>query len=248
MRDAQPAAARVSRRALFTLVLAVLAALFAAPVAAQEAPVEETIHVVVGTGDTGLALRAGPGLTFPTLGVLPEGTSVRILDGPITRGQLDWFHIELTGAGTMSGYSTGTYLAHPGSVAAATSEVAPDPTPPQISAPTEVPSAEPSGPPPGSRVITAKVTGYANGSDGGAVGFMTASGTRTHWGTVAADIRLYPFGTKLMIEGFGDTVFVVEDTGSGVRGDIIDVWFPDVPTAVRFGTQRRQVTLLPPGR
>ena len=40
--------------------------------------------------------------------------------------------------------------------------------------------------------------------------------------------------------------FTVEDTGSGVRGLLFDVWFPDVPTAQAFGTQRRKVTVLPP--
>src|SRR3954451_12098351 len=52
------------------------------------------------------------------------------------------------------------------------------------------------------RVIQATVTGYANGADGGAVSSLTASGLRTHWGTVAADWRLYPPGTRLQIEGF----------------------------------------------
>lgn len=98
---------------------------------------------------------------------------------------------------------------------------------------------------PTARVLRATVTGYANGSDGGAVGLTTASGTTTHWGTVAADWRLFPMGTRLEIEGFEGDVFVVEDTGSGVRGLLFDVWFPDVPTAQAFGTQRRTVTVLP---
>jgi 3D (Asp-Asp-Asp) domain-containing protein len=98
---------------------------------------------------------------------------------------------------------------------------------------------------PAARVVNATVTGYANGSDGGSVGTTTASGTKTHWGTVAADWRLFPLGTRLEIEGFEDVIFVVEDTGSGVRGLLFDVWFPDVPAARAFGTQRRKVTILP---
>jgi resuscitation-promoting factor RpfB len=96
----------------------------------------------------------------------------------------------------------------------------------------------------GARVIQATVTGYANGADGGAVGTMTASGTRTHWGTVAADWRLYPRGTRLQIEGFPNDVFTVEDTGGAVRGNIFDVWFPDLPTAIAFGTKTLTVTVL----
>lgn len=97
----------------------------------------------------------------------------------------------------------------------------------------------------GRRVITAKITGYALGA--GASSSVTASGARTRWGTVAADTRLYPFGTRIMIEGFDDMVFTVQDTGSAVRGNIFDIWFPDIPSAVRMGTQTRRVTILPPG-
>ncbi len=116
----------------------------------------------------------------------------------------------------------------------------------ELVVPTESSAAVATWPPAGSRTISAVVTGYANGSDGGSVGSTTASGSRTHWGTVAADPRRYPFGTKLVIEGFPGVVFVVEDTGSGVQGDLFDVWFPDAPAAVRFGAQRRQVAVLPP--
>ncbi len=94
------------------------------------------------------------------------------------------------------------------------------------------------------KVVQAIVTGYANGADGGAVGSMTASGVRTHWGTVAADWRLYPLGTRLEIEGFPNVIFVVEDSGGGVRGNIFDVWFPDLSTAVGFGTKSLKVTVL----
>jgi 3D (Asp-Asp-Asp) domain-containing protein len=99
---------------------------------------------------------------------------------------------------------------------------------------------------PSSSVFMATVTGYANGADGGAVGSTTATGTQTHWGTVAADWALYPPGTRLQIEGFDDMVFVVEDRGSAVRGQVIDVWFPDLGAARAFGTQKRLVNVLPP--
>ncbi len=211
------------------LLLVAVAAFCATPVLAQSpasaASPGDTTYVVAGTGGSGLSLRAGPGSDNPTIVVLPEGTTVRILSGPISDGVLNWYQIQTQGAGTLVGYSDGTYL----SLQSASATVAA------------------TWPPAGSRTISAVVTGYANGSDGGAVGSTTASGTRTHWGTVAADLRRYPFGTKLVIDGFPGVVFVVEDTGSGVQGDLFDVWFPDVPTAAQFGTQRRQVTVLPPG-
>jgi len=94
------------------------------------------------------------------------------------------------------------------------------------------------------QTIQATVTGYASGSDGGGVGSTTASGTGTHWGIVAADWRLYPPGTRLQIEGFPNDVFTVEDSGSAVRGNVFDIWFPDLATAVAFGTKSLHVTVL----
>jgi 3D (Asp-Asp-Asp) domain-containing protein len=89
------------------------------------------------------------------------------------------------------------------------------------------------------------VTYYWPGA--GASSNRTASGTTTHWGTVAADTRLFPFGTRLRIQGLGDTVFTVEDTGSAVRGNVFDVWFPDAASARGMGPGNRQVTILGPG-
>lgn len=207
-------------RASLSLTLA-LWALFSIGVAsAQE--VDSDVSMVLGTGDAGLSLRAGPGTEYPRLQVLPERTLVRVLEP--ANGPSDWREVEVTGAAGLTGWVNARYLVRPD----------------QARAP-----AAPESPPPGSRVITATIVGYANGADGGAVGFRTASGTRTHWGTVAADTRLYPFGTRVMIEGFDDVVFVVEDTGSAVRGNVFDVWFPDLDAARKFGTQQRRVTILP---
>ena len=116
-----------------------------------------------------------------------------------------------------------------------------------LPAPTSVPepAAAPAAAPSRSTAMTAMVTGYALGA--GAVSTHTASGTTTHWGTVAADVRLYPFGTRLRIAGLGDTVFVVEDTGSAVRGNVFDVWYPDAASARQVGATIRQVTILGPG-
>jgi 3D (Asp-Asp-Asp) domain-containing protein len=96
------------------------------------------------------------------------------------------------------------------------------------------------------QTFQATVTGYANGSDGGSVSNSTATGVATHWGTVAADWRLYPPGTRLQIEGFPGDIFTVEDSGSGVHGQVIDIWFPDLESAVAFGTKSLRVTVLGP--
>jgi 3D (Asp-Asp-Asp) domain-containing protein len=99
---------------------------------------------------------------------------------------------------------------------------------------------------PAGEVIQAIVTGYASGGDGGGIGSVTATGVTTHWGTVAADWRLYPPGTRLQIEGFPNDVFTVEDSGGAVRGNVFDIWFPDLATAVAFGTKSLRVTVLAP--
>lgn len=86
--------------------------------------------------------------------------------------------------------------------------------------------------------VQGTVTGY--------VGATTATGTQCHWGTIAADWRLYPPGTRVQIEGYPNDVFVVEDSGGGVRGNSFDIWFPDFATAAAFGTKSLRVTILPP--
>ena len=122
----------------------------------------------------------------------------------------------------------------------------PAPAPAAQRAPAPAPASD-AAPAPAARTsaITAMVTGYALGA--GAVSSRTASGTQTHWGTVAADVHVYPFGTRLRIEGLGDTVFTVEDTGSAVRGNVFDVWYPDAASARRLGATKRQVSILAPG-
>jgi resuscitation-promoting factor RpfB len=105
-------------------------------------------------------------------------------------------------------------------------------------------SAEEASPADSEIVVQATVSAYAAGADGGNVGSMTATGTLAHWGTVAADWRLYPPGTRLEIEGFPNDVFTVEDSGGAVRGNVFDVWFPDLQTAAAFGTKSLRVTIL----
>jgi 3D (Asp-Asp-Asp) domain-containing protein len=164
-----------------------------------------------------VAVRTAPAFDAPSLGALPEGTIVQV--NSVNDGMHDWLAVRPPSSSSVpAGYASAAFLT------------------PLLA----------DGGVPGARVLQARVTGYANGSDGGAVGFVTASGTHTQWGTVAADWRLFPLGTQLQIEGFDGVTFIVEDTGSGVKGLLFDVWFPDVPTAQAFGTQRRRVTVLPP--
>ncbi len=67
----------------------------------------------------------------------------------------------------------------------------------------------------------------------------TARGTVARHGTVAADINVFPFGTRLDIPGYGTGV--VEDVGGAIKGRHIDVWFPRHDDAVRWGRRRLRV-------
>ena len=68
---------------------------------------------------------------------------------------------------------------------------------------------------------------------------VTYSGTRAHHGTIAADLSVYPIGTKLVVPGYGEGV--VEDVGGAIKGRHIDIWFPSHREARRWGAQRLDV-------
>jgi 3D (Asp-Asp-Asp) domain-containing protein len=67
----------------------------------------------------------------------------------------------------------------------------------------------------------------------------TAVGIQTQPGIVAVDPTVIPLGAKMSIPGYGDGV--AADTGSAVKGAIIDVWFPTIEEARAWG--RRTVTI-----
>jgi 3D (Asp-Asp-Asp) domain-containing protein len=74
---------------------------------------------------------------------------------------------------------------------------------------------------------------YASVNGGG----WTAKGTRAIEGfTIAADKRIFPFGTCLDMPEIGKRI--VEDTGSAIKLFRIDVYFSDHQNAVVFGFQR----------
>ncbi len=90
-----------------------------------------------------------------------------------------------------------------------------------------------------------KVTGYSdsprNGTDGRGI---TRSGQPTRWGVVAVDPQVIHLGSRILIAGFPRTIFDCLDTGGGVRGRHVDVWFPSDADALKHGVQRRTVELI----
>lgn len=89
---------------------------------------------------------------------------------------------------------------------------------------------------------TFKCTYYTGAADEG--GSITALGTPvTPWYTVAVDPRVIPLGSKIRIEGY-DGIFYCADTGSAIKGSIIDVAVGSKSEANRLGIQYRNVYLV----
>ena len=76
---------------------------------------------------------------------------------------------------------------------------------------------------------------------------VTASGAiATQGRTIAMDKR-FPFGTLVKIEGFNE-VFRVEDRGSKIKGNRIDLYFENVEDAIKFGKQKRKIYIIKLGK
>jgi 3D (Asp-Asp-Asp) domain-containing protein len=175
---------------------------------------------VSGTDGRGLRVRAGPAMSHRIVTTVNEGTTVRIAAGPVSDGDDDWYQVSV-GTST-TGWSVGRYLI-PSNAVRAMSNVE------------------------GRRVILARVTAYASGVGGVPLGSKTHSGTRPRWGVVAVDPKVIPIGSSLLIEGYDDTTFVAEDVGSGIKGEALDIWLPDLKDARTYGTQYRRVTIVREG-
>lgn len=92
------------------------------------------------------------------------------------------------------------------------------------------------------RSITMQATAYCNCSIccGKWAGGKTASGTTPRAGrTIAVDPRVIPLGSTVTIDGYG--TYIAEDTGSAIKGNIIDIYFSSHSEALKFG--RRTITV-----
>lgn len=76
-------------------------------------------------------------------------------------------------------------------------------------------------------------------------GVATTSGTAPHDGTVAADTSKFPFGTKLNIPGYGEGT--VEDTGSAIKGNRLDLYMGEgesaLEKAIAWGKKKIEVEI-----
>jgi 3D (Asp-Asp-Asp) domain-containing protein len=84
----------------------------------------------------------------------------------------------------------------------------------------------------GGRTLSVTATGYS-------LRGRTSTGMPAGWGVVSVDPSVIPLGTRISIPGYG--AGVAADTGGGVEGTIIDLWFPTRAQALAWG--RRTVTI-----
>ena len=67
----------------------------------------------------------------------------------------------------------------------------------------------------------------------------TKSGTIPQEGrTIAVDPDVIPLGTQVLIDG---QIYTAEDTGSTVKGNVIDIYFDNHEEAEEYGRQDREV-------
>lgn len=123
----------------------------------------------------------------------------------------------------------------------------PLPTLPGIPVP---PATLPGVPPnlPVRRVLTMVATAYDAGpiSTGKSPGHpaygITASGMRAVYGVVAVDPRVIPMFTRLYVPGYGHAI--AADTGGAIKGNRIDLFYPNYWDAVQYGRRTIQVYIL----
>lgn len=70
---------------------------------------------------------------------------------------------------------------------------------------------------------------------------ITATGTTVHWGTVAVDPKVIPYGTRMfIINPDGSFVYGIgtaEDCGGAIKGKRVDLYVPSVSRAFQIGRQ-----------
>jgi cystine transport system substrate-binding protein len=69
----------------------------------------------------------------------------------------------------------------------------------------------------------------------------TASGLPTGPGVVAVDPTVIPMGTRMTIPGYGEGI--AADVGTAIKGNRIDVWFPELEQARAWGAKTVTITL-----
>ncbi len=71
---------------------------------------------------------------------------------------------------------------------------------------------------------------------------ITSSGVKARKGTIAADTKYYPYGTIMIVPGYGKGV--VEDIGGAIKGpNRLDLYFSTRKKALKWGKQTVKVKI-----
>jgi 3D (Asp-Asp-Asp) domain-containing protein len=75
---------------------------------------------------------------------------------------------------------------------------------------------------------------------------QAASGSKSSKGTVSADPKVLPLGSKIRVGAAGiySGEYTVIDTGRKVKGQVIDIYMPSVREAREFGKKPVKVEIL----
>lgn len=98
--------------------------------------------------------------------------------------------------------------------------------------------------------FTAEVTAYTAGiestgkTESHPLYGVTASGTKVTEKHTIAMGKDFPFGTKVIIQGFEGVIFEVEDRGGAITDNKIDIYMQDLQKAQDFGRQHLKVYIL----
>lgn len=94
------------------------------------------------------------------------------------------------------------------------------------------------------KTMIVTVTAYSSTVDQcGADPFTTASGTRVHDGTLAANFL--PIGTRVRLpDHFGNKIFVVEDRTAARYSNRADIWMPTRAEAMQWGKRQTRIEIL----
>ena len=86
------------------------------------------------------------------------------------------------------------------------------------------------------RTLNVRAVAYTGGT-------MTALGTPVRYGVIAVDPKVIPYRSKVYIKEL-DKVFVAEDCGGGIKGNIIDIYMPTLSQCYSWGSRNITIQIL----
>lgn len=92
--------------------------------------------------------------------------------------------------------------------------------------------------------ITMQASAYTNSPSENGGYATTATGDPLVFGMVAVDPNFLPLGTRINIEGYGNTVFKCSDTGGAIKGNRIDILLGSKSQAMQFGRRTVRVRVV----